>query len=146
MKVKLFCSVLLIGLSGTALAGVNEACPSPADIRHQAGVYTAPTSDAKGEWLGVVSTADPRNIKAFDSATFYSGEGKNETVGILSKCAYFSESGDRVDLRYRPGQPADIPVKLENLSAWTRGEGPFGLIKYECSSKDKGACAFVEYK
>lgn len=146
MNVKLVCSVFLVALSGNAMATSFEACPLPADVRHQGGVYTAPTNTNGGEWLGVISSARPAALTAFDNAVFYAGDGSTKTVGVLSKCAYVSANGDRVDLRYRPGQPTDITVKLENIAAWKREEGPFGLVQFTCSDKSKGAFAFVEYK
>jgi len=146
MKHKIMCCALLMSVSGISMAAVTESCPEPSSIRHAAGIYTASTQAAGGEWLGVVSSSRPAAIKSFDSATFYAGEGTDETVGILGKCAYISESGDRVDLRYQRDQSSEIPVKLQNVAAWKRSDGPFGLVIYECEDKKKDACAFVEHK
>lgn len=143
MKLKIMCSVLLMSLSGASMAAIKESCPEPTAIQHTAGIYTAAARTAGNEWLGVVSSPAPKEIKAFESATFYSGEGTKETVGVFGKCTYISENGDAVDLRYQQGRTSEVSVKLKNTSAWQREDGPFGLVVYECKSKEKSACAFV---
>ncbi|MFJ5298926.1 DUF3757 domain-containing protein [Pseudomonas sp. NPDC088368] len=144
MKYQYVCAALMMSLSGVSIAAVNESCPGSIDIQHTAGIFTAPTASGKGEWVGVLSTPDPKPIKRFEMATVYSG--KNESNGTFGKCAYMTEGGERIDLRYRPGESSEIAVQLENTSAWKRTEGPFGVVIYQCDSPEKNACAFSELK
>lgn len=143
MKYNVIYLVLLMSLSGYAFAGVKEACPEPSAIRHTAGVYTATSQVQNTGWLGVVSTGASAPVKSFEAGIFYSGEGKDDTVGKMNKCIYISESGDRVDLNFTHDQTSDLYVRLANIAAWKRMEGAFGIVMYECNDPKKDACSFI---
>lgn len=146
MKFKIMCSVVLMSLSSASMAVVLESCPEPSAIQHVAGVYTAETLNKGNEWLGVVTSPDPKAIKAFDSATFYSSGEPKIRAGVLEKCAYLSENGETVDLYYRRGGRTN-DMSASNLYSWQRqaGTSGFGMEVYKCSKKEKGACTFVVF-
>ena len=142
MKIKVLAVVALSFVSMSSWGSAVEYCPSVGAIKHEQGIYSASTQSGEGEWLGVSSVGKPTAIKSFEIGTFYP-VSDDESKGLMNKCAYLTESGDHVDLRYRPEQK-DRYVELVNKAQWKRYESGFGIVTFECASKVDGACSFKE--
>ena len=144
--------------SAAAFASNPEHCPSPGMIREIGDVYTSPTQDGSGEWLGIAPTGNFGKVKSFVEAIAHDEDppGVSPKKGDkpkgpvqFGKCSYHLESG-MVDLRYKP-QAGSVPVVLTSpgewisTTAWNPESGPFGLQTWVCRAVEATACLFVEH-
>jgi hypothetical protein len=129
-----------------------DHCPLPQYLKNTQGIYTAPTVSRKGQWIGASSAV--RSIKddrfsaeaatSFQGAVFYTSVGNGTARGVLSRCMYLSESGESLDLYYRPEVRPGLAVKLLDLKHWKlQAESSTGLDTYICRNKQQGGCVFA---
>lgn len=142
MQNSILISLLVLGTSVSAFATTNEHCPQITSIINPQGiVYKAPANDG-GEWLGIAAAGMQGHVKRFNSAIFYPERDADTSRGTLAKCSYELERGI-VDLRYTSRTNQELKVALQDISAWQRKEGPFGIIYFECINEAAQSCKFV---
>lgn len=131
-----FAATSLAAASSTSTGVQDEHCPLPEHIQvlpH--GLYRADSGSGR-QWLGVAQGDVGGEVEGFVSALFYPEQGA-ETVGTLRGCRYALQRGD-VGLDYGSGSER---VSLQNLPAWARRTGPFGIVYYECTGP-AASCRF----
>lgn len=140
---KILALAIAIAATSWSTSTAAESCPGASTIRSTGGVHTAPTRSGQGEWLGISTAGSNGKIKRFDSAHFYPEEGHETAKGRLSKCSYILEQG-LVDLHYKAGSEVAPWIKLNNIAAWEKMKGPFGINYYECNARQATECQFEE--
>lgn len=129
-------------LSASSLVSAAESCPSVDNVTLREGVYTAPSHRAGDEWIAVSSALSPSRLTSFEGAVFYPLNNQQGTAGRIGYCEYKAQDRSRINLLYRQSTANEHSMRLANIDSWTMIESGVGLIVYECTAANAGACAF----
>lgn len=137
--------VLFAALAGTisfsiANAKTTESCP--ASPRSTGAIYTSPTNDRDGEWLGIAAPGTRGEVSGFREALAFEKRVGQSTFIEFGKCTYTLSQG-MVDLRYKP-RKENIKISLSSNAQWKMEKSHFGIVYYICRAQAPSDCQFTE--